>query len=201
MLCSVSTLRLLSVLHHTTHLVLVVLQTNLGRHPRARMLCTSIALVMWSDSGSLFLSSELAASQHRFSETVSTVLVKTSRAVCAPDIDCSPSRPIWISLVRLSLDLPIVFESLFCPLSSHPFLSDSSAPSAFREEPSASASRCLRHVSYSCTVSSFVRVFTSSNRFTSILMTDSSFFRSVFLHQSSFHWIFRWWDKCDRSLW
>ena len=40
MLCSVSTLRLLSVLYHTTHLVLVVvLQTNLGRHPRAGMLC------------------------------------------------------------------------------------------------------------------------------------------------------------------
>ena len=39
MLSSVSTLRLLSVLRHTTNLVLVVLQTNLGRHPRAGMLC------------------------------------------------------------------------------------------------------------------------------------------------------------------
>ena len=58
MLCTVSTLRLLSVLHHTTHLVLVVLQTSFGRHPHARM----IATVMWSDSGSLFLSCELAAS-------------------------------------------------------------------------------------------------------------------------------------------
>ena len=61
MLCSVSTLRLLSVLHHTTHLVLVVLQTSLGRHPHVGMLCVS-ATVMWSDSGSLFLSCELAAS-------------------------------------------------------------------------------------------------------------------------------------------
>ena len=52
-----------SVLHHTTHLVLVVLQTSLGRHPRAGMLCvTSIETVMWFDSGSLFLSCELAAS-------------------------------------------------------------------------------------------------------------------------------------------
>ena len=39
MLCSVTTLRLLSVLHHSTHLVLVVLQTSLGRHPHAGMLC------------------------------------------------------------------------------------------------------------------------------------------------------------------
>ena len=62
MLCSVSTLRLLSVLRHTPRLVLVVLQTNLGRHPRANAVCTSIAIVMWSDSGSLFLSCELAAS-------------------------------------------------------------------------------------------------------------------------------------------
>ena len=38
-LCSDSTLRLLLVLRHTNRLVLVVLQTNLGRHPRARMLC------------------------------------------------------------------------------------------------------------------------------------------------------------------
>ena len=38
-LCLISTLRLLSVLHHTIHLVMVVLQTNLGRHPRAGMLC------------------------------------------------------------------------------------------------------------------------------------------------------------------
>ena len=36
MLCSVSTLRLLSVLRHTTRLVLVVLQTNIGRQG---MLC------------------------------------------------------------------------------------------------------------------------------------------------------------------
>ena len=36
---SISTLRLLSVLQHTTHLVLAVLQTGLDRHPRARMLC------------------------------------------------------------------------------------------------------------------------------------------------------------------
>ena len=60
-LCSSSTLRLLSVLHHTTHLVLVVLQTGLGRHPRAGK-CTSIETVMWFDSGLLFLSCELAAS-------------------------------------------------------------------------------------------------------------------------------------------
>ena len=38
-LCSISTLRLLSVLRHTTNLVLAVLQTSLGRHPRAGMLC------------------------------------------------------------------------------------------------------------------------------------------------------------------
>ena len=38
-LCSMSTLRLLAVLHHTTHLVLAVLQTSLDRHPRAGMLC------------------------------------------------------------------------------------------------------------------------------------------------------------------
>ena len=38
-LCSISTLRFFSVLRHTTRLVLVVLQTNLGRHQRARMLC------------------------------------------------------------------------------------------------------------------------------------------------------------------
>ena len=37
-LCSISTLRLLSVLRHTTHLVLAVLQTSLDRHPRAGML-------------------------------------------------------------------------------------------------------------------------------------------------------------------
>ena len=63
-LCSISTLRLLSVLHHTTHLVLAVLQTSLDRHPRAGMLCvcTSIETVMWFDSGSLCLSCELAAS-------------------------------------------------------------------------------------------------------------------------------------------
>ena len=38
-LCSVSTLRFLSVLRHTTRLVLEALQTNLGRHLRAGMLC------------------------------------------------------------------------------------------------------------------------------------------------------------------
>ena len=35
---SISTL-LISVLHHTTHLALAVLQTSLDRHPRAGMLC------------------------------------------------------------------------------------------------------------------------------------------------------------------
>ena len=40
--CSISTLRLLSVLRHTTHLVLAVLQTSLGRRPRAGMLCAIV---------------------------------------------------------------------------------------------------------------------------------------------------------------
>ena len=40
------------------------------------------------------------------------VLVKTSRAVCAPGIDCSPSGLALISLDRLFFDLPIVFELL-----------------------------------------------------------------------------------------
>ena len=58
-----STLRLLSVLHHTTHLVLVVLQTSLGLTSACKnAVCTSIETVMWFDSGSLFLSCELAAS-------------------------------------------------------------------------------------------------------------------------------------------
>ena len=39
MLCSVSTLRLLSILRYTTRLVLLVLQTNRGRHPRVGILC------------------------------------------------------------------------------------------------------------------------------------------------------------------
>ena len=51
-----------------------------------------------------------------FSETTSTVLVKTSRAVYAPDIDCSLSRLTLISLVHLSHDLPIAFESFSCQL-------------------------------------------------------------------------------------
>ena len=46
-----------------------------------------------------------------FSETTLTLLVKTSRAKNAPDIDCSLSRLTLISLVRLSHDLPNVFES------------------------------------------------------------------------------------------
>ena len=61
-----------------------------------------------------------------FSETTSTVLVKTSRT----DIDCSLSRLTLISLFHLSHDLPIAFESFTCQLlqsfsqlSSYPFLS------------------------------------------------------------------------------
>ena len=38
MLCSISTLHLLSVVRHTTNLVLAVLQTSLDQHLRAGML-------------------------------------------------------------------------------------------------------------------------------------------------------------------
>ena len=44
------------------------------------------------------------------------MLVKTSRAEYDPDIDCNLSRLTLISLVRLSHDLPIVFESFSCQL-------------------------------------------------------------------------------------
>ena len=87
-LCSISTLHLLSVLHHTIHLVLAVLQTSLDRHPTCRnAVCTSIEIVMWFDSGSLFLSCELAASIV-FKDNVDGVGENIS-AVFAPDIDCS----------------------------------------------------------------------------------------------------------------
>ena len=53
-------------------------------------------------------------------------------------LGCCPSEPASISRDRLSLDRPIVFESLVCQLpqtmsqlSWFPFLSASSAPSAF----------------------------------------------------------------------
>ena len=86
MLCSVSTLRLLSVLHHTTHLDLVVLQTSLGRHPHAGMLCVRQlhpCCGLTLDHCFCHVSSQPAS----LSLITSTVLVKTSRAVCAPDID------------------------------------------------------------------------------------------------------------------
>ena len=62
----------------------------------------------------------------------------SSRAEWDPDICCSPSEPASISRDHLSLDRPIVFESHVCQLpqtvsqlSWFPFLSVSSAPSAF----------------------------------------------------------------------
>ena len=81
LLCSVSTLGLLSVLRHTTRKVLVVLQTNLGRHPRAGMLCVR----HWQLCCGLILDRclcRVSSQPASFSETV-TVLVKISRAVCA----------------------------------------------------------------------------------------------------------------------
>ena len=116
-----------SVLHHTTHLVLVVLQTSLGRHPHATMLCVR-QLQLWCGLTPDHCFCRVSSQPASFSETTLTVWVKTSRAVCAPDIDyCSLSGLTWTSLVRLSLDLPIVFESFFCQLpqvfsqlSSHP---------------------------------------------------------------------------------
>ena len=42
------------------------------------------------------------------------VLVRTSWAEYALDIDCTLSEPAWTSLDRLALDQPIVFESFVC---------------------------------------------------------------------------------------
>ena len=62
-LCSISTRRLLSVLRHTTHLVLAVSANKSWSTSACRnAVCTSIETVMWFDSGSFFLSCELAAS-------------------------------------------------------------------------------------------------------------------------------------------
>ena len=116
MLCSVSTLRLLSILH-SYHSSGSGGSANKSWSTSAykNAVCTSIATVMWSDSRSLFLSCELAASIV-FRDNVDGVGENIS-AVCAPDIDCcSLSRLTWISLVRLSLDLPMVFETMFCQL-------------------------------------------------------------------------------------
>ena len=80
-------------------------------------------------------------------------------------------------------------EVLMPQLSSYPFLSVSSAPSAFpssflrsHQELSTSASRCLRSNMFS----SFVSVFTTFNRFSSTFMTDSSFVMSVFFSSLRF---------------
>ena len=132
-----------------------------------------------------------------FSETTSTVLVKTSRAVCAPDIDCSLSRLIWISLVRLSHDLPIVLESFFLPTasdlsSSHSFLSVSSAPFAFPSSFFVMIKNCqLRHLVVFVRIRLwhvlvFVSVFITFNRFSSTFVTDSSFLLSVFFSSLRF---------------
>ena len=58
-----------------------------------------------------------------FSETVSMVLVRTSQTEWHPDMGCSPSEPASIShdlffffFLSLSLDRPIVFDSLVCQL-------------------------------------------------------------------------------------
>ena len=74
--------------------------------------CTSIETVMWSDSGSLLLSCELAANIV-FRDNVGGVGENISGFV---RIDCSLSRLTLISLVRLSHDLPIVFKSFSCQL-------------------------------------------------------------------------------------
>ena len=180
MLCSVSTLRLLSILRHWWFCKQILVD-----------ICVQECCVYVN------FTCDVVAS---FSETVSTVLVRTSRAVCAPDIYCSPSRLTWISLVRLSLNPPTRFEPLCCPLpqtssqlSSHPFLSVSSAasalPSSFlrdRKEPSTSASRCLRPHSSPARSRPFVSVFTTFGRFSSIFMTDLVVSQVRFLHQSSF---------------
>ena len=117
--------------------------------------CTSIAIVIWSDPGSLFLSCEFAASIV-FRDSVDGVGENISGCV-------RPWHWLWtfktnLDFTRPSLDLPILFESLFCQLpqtfsrlSSHPFLSVSSALSSFpssllrdRQAPSTSASWGLR---------------------------------------------------------
>ena len=114
-LCSISTLRLLSDLHHTTRLFLAVLQTSLDRHPRAGMLCARQSKFRCGlTPGHCFC--HVSSQPASFSETTSTVLVKTSRTVYVPDIDCSLSILILISLFHLSLDLPIAFESFSCQL-------------------------------------------------------------------------------------
>ena len=118
--------------------------------------CASIETVMLFDSGSLFLSCELAVSI--VSETLLTVLVKTSRARHAPDIGCNLSGLKLISLLHFSDDPPIVFESSLCQLlqtllqlSSYPFLAKSSTLSAFsssfprnHQKQSTLAFHCLR---------------------------------------------------------
>ena len=142
-----------------------------------------------------------------FSETTLTVLVKTSRAVYATDIDCSLSKLTLISLVHLFHDLPIVFESFFCQLlqtllqlSSYPFLSVNSAPFAFpssflrnHQELSTSASLLSSFEFASGMFSSLVSMLTTFIKCTSTFMTSSSYLMSVFFSRSSLHWIFRRW--------
>ena len=136
-----------------------------------------------------------------FSETTLTVLVKTSRAVYAPDIDCSLSRLTLISIVHLFHDLPIVFESFSCQLlqtflqlSSYPLLSVKSNsflpfPSSFlrnRQELSTSASRLSSFEFASGMFSSFVSMLTTFIKCSSTFMTSSSFLMSVFFSSQRF---------------
>ena len=76
-LCSVSIVRLFSILRQTTRLVLVVLQTNLGRHPCEGMLCVrQLQLKCGPTLNRCFCRGCRGSSQAAsFSGTVSTVLV------------------------------------------------------------------------------------------------------------------------------
>ena len=135
-----------------------------------------------------------------FSETTLTVFVKTSRAVYALDIDCTLSRRTLISLVRLSHDLPIVFESFSCQLPQTffttvivPFLSVRSTFSAFPSSLLRSHQELLNFgISLSSfefasgMFSSFVSMFTTFIKCSSTFMTSSSFLMSVFFSSLRF---------------